>query len=50
MWSSKKRGKNWTGSYERDKRGERVFVLSRGSHYVTFESWQAAKQAGWIKK
>jgi len=38
------------GSYERDKDGERVFVLKhKGLRKITFESWQMAKRDGWRK-
>jgi hypothetical protein len=39
---------NFLGTYERDKRGERVFVL-KGNKNVTFESHEAAKRLGWKK-
>lgn len=35
--------------YERDLKGERVFVLDNGKKKFTFESWQMAKQLGWKK-
>lgn len=48
MWKNYKHGKAvFIGSYERDKDGERVFVLTHGKRKITFESWQAAKALGW---
>lgn len=43
------------GTYERDKKGERIFVLTRVlterkvHRRIVFESWQAAKKLGWTK-
>ena len=53
LWSNGKM--EFTSSYERDGVGERVFVLTaikivKGiKRRITFESWQAAKKAGWVK-
>lgn len=50
MWSHKNYGsEKFKGTYERDKRNERVFVLV-GKKNITFESWQAAKGLGWKLK
>lgn len=40
----------YVGRYERDRAGERIFLLiaRTGKHRVTFESWQAARKQGWI--
>lgn len=38
------------GSYERDKKGERVFILTHPKRRITFESWQAAKKLGWVRE
>lgn len=46
MWGHKKYKTKFKGSYERDKKKERVFILT-GSKRITFESWQAAKKLGW---
>lgn len=50
MWKTKKYKSKFKGTYERDKKGERIFVLTsaRGKRIV-FESWQAAKKLGWSK-
>jgi hypothetical protein len=49
MWTNRRNGRQqYKGKYERDSRGERVFVLSNGKRNITFESWQMAKRAGWI--
>lgn len=50
MWTHKKHKGEFKGSYEKDKRGERVFVLSNGKRNVSFESYQAAISLGWSKK
>jgi hypothetical protein len=58
MWKNKRFGKKlWGSKYEQDKDGERVFILFHipkgkslsGYRKITFESWQAAKSAGWVK-
>ncbi len=53
IWKHKAKYKNlrdsFKSSYERDKRGERVFILSNGKRNITFESWQAAVKQGWYK-
>lgn len=49
MWKNKETGKHFVGSYEREKSGERIFVLSDGKRRITLESWQMAKKAGWRK-
>jgi hypothetical protein len=54
-WKNKKKhgAKNFISSYERDKKGERIFVLTHikngKQRRITFESWQAAKALGWKK-
>lgn len=50
MWKHKKYKTKFKGSYERDKKGERVFILNSGKRRITFESWQAAYKLGWRKK
>ena len=57
MWSHKKHGKKiFTGTYafQKVKRHypyqERIFQLVCGDKIISFESWQAAKKDGWIKK
>lgn len=62
IWKHKKfKNNEFIGSYERDATSERVFVLkssypirfSRTAYRyrkITFESWQAAKAAGWVKE
>lgn len=57
MWTHKKRGKKtFKGTYLiiPVSRGyplqERVFQLICGDLIVSFESWQAAKKLGWVKK
>jgi hypothetical protein len=45
-WSNKKHGKNFKGTYQKHN-GERVLNLSNGKKNLTFESHQAAKDAGW---
>ncbi len=56
MWTNKKYPKfKYQGQYSR-LRGERVFEVCRVAcgrakpHRVTFESWEAAKALGWVKK
>lgn len=48
-WFHTKRfiGKPFTGTYERDRKGERVFILTYKKTRKTFESFQAAKKLGW---
>lgn len=56
MWQKKSKGRKFKGTYERDKKGERIFVLT--SHEkdkfigrrIVFESWQAARGLGWVLK
>lgn len=49
-WSKGKSGPPFKGAYERDRAGERVFVLTGGrGRRITFESWQAAALAGWAR-
>jgi hypothetical protein len=52
IWKHKKYPGTYTGSYEREIGGERVFVLKRfnGVRRITFESWQACVGLGWKKK
>jgi len=47
---SKFRGHPFSGSYERDKDGERLFVLTnlKGKRKISFESPSAAKKLGWV--
>jgi hypothetical protein len=51
MWKNKKHGKQlFAGSYERDKKGERIFVLTgTKGRRIVFESYQAAKKDSWVK-
>ena len=52
MWMNIKFGKQlFKGSYERDIRGERVFLLvgQKSGRIVTFESYQLAQKAGWLQ-
>ena len=58
QWTHKKYKTPFVGSYQRliFKVGgtvmtalERVFVLTNGKRTISFESWQAAKKAGWVK-
>ena len=51
MWKHNKKykGKEFKGSYERDAKKERVFVLTYKKRRITFESWQMAKKLGWMK-
>lgn len=50
-WTYKLKPRIFKGTYERDRKGERVFILTfkgpNGVRRVTFESWQAAKKLGW---
>lgn len=48
-WFNHKRFNNraFKGSYERDKKGERIFILTNKKKRITFESWQMAKKTGW---
>jgi len=52
-WKQKKQKKAFKSSYERDVKGERIFILTAitgKARRITFESWQAAKKLGWIKR
>lgn len=53
FWFNKKHGATkFISYYERDKRGERVFVLIATKapfRRVTFESHQSAKKNGYVK-
>lgn len=50
MWKNLDRpAKHFVGKYEREKSGERVFVLTDGKRRITFESWQLAYKAKWRK-
>lgn len=54
MWRKKGKGPAYKGSYAKDARGERVFVLFRvlnngRVHAVSAESAAMAKAAGWVK-
>ena len=51
-WKNKKRKTLFSSKYERDIKGERIFVLTAISGQykrITFESWQMAKKLGWVK-
>lgn len=51
-WKHKSHGKReYVGRYERDKSGERLFILfnEKPYHKLTFESFQMAKRLGWTK-
>ena len=48
MWQHKKYKSQFKGSYAFAK-GDRVFQLTSGKKVVSFESWEAAKKAGWSK-
>lgn len=50
-WKNKKYPGTFYSAYERDKNGERIFVLKKegGGRRITFESWNAAKSLGWKK-
>lgn len=51
IYTHKKFGKReFTSSFARDRRGERVFELASKNRTITFESQQAAIKLGWIKK
>lgn len=53
MWTNSKFGKRqFIGSYERDSRDERIFVLNceKNKRRIVFESFQAAKKLGWKRK
>ena len=52
IWKHKKFKSAFIGFYERDSKGERVFVLismKEPLRRITFESWQMAKSQGWHK-
>lgn len=52
MWKHIKYSGPFKGEYERDKDGQRVFVLRSEvvkTNKKTFESWQMAKSLGWKK-
>lgn len=52
IWKHKKYKSAFIGFYERDAKGERVFVLismKEPLRRITFESYQAAKALGWHK-
>lgn len=52
IWKNKKYPGTYTGHFIRDKDGERNFQLKRieSPKRITFESWQAAKGLGWVKR
>jgi hypothetical protein len=52
LWKNKKYPGTYYGTHARDADGERVFILKRveKARRITFESWQAAKALGWVKK
>lgn len=55
LWKQQGKHKLYESSYERDRKGERIFILieflspkiKRKPRRITFESWQAAKKVGW---
>lgn len=50
IWGKGNLKQSFKGAYERDRKGERVFVLTGGrGRRITFESWQAAALAGWAR-
>jgi hypothetical protein len=52
MWTHTKYKTKFKGTYERDSKGERVFILTgkgKSTKRITFESWQMAKKIGWKK-
>lgn len=52
VWMHKKFKSKFIGFYERDKAGERIFVLismNEPLRRITFESHQMAKSQGWFK-
>jgi hypothetical protein len=50
MWVNPKYKTEFTGFYERDESGERIFVLiSLKGRRIAFESWQMAKSQGFKK-
>ena len=49
MWKFKSKKAIYKGSYERDRKSERIFILTFKDHRITFESWQMAKKLGWNK-
>lgn len=53
VWTHKKYKTEFTGSYQTislGSRTERVFLLSNGKVNKSYESHQAAKRDGWVKK
>lgn len=56
VWTNPKYGKKEFSSQYSRLNGERVFELlyltgfARTSKTFTFESWQMAKQVGWVRK
>lgn len=52
VWSHKRYGKNWSGTYGREKKtNERVFLLIKeGRNTKGFGSHEAAKKSGWTCK
>lgn len=53
LWTNKKHGKTlFVSYYERDKKGERTFILIATKapfRRISLESWQMAKSLGWQK-
>lgn len=49
MWSHKKYKSEFKATYEKSSK-DRVFTLSCGKIIKSYESWQAAKKDGWVKK
>ena len=50
LWFNSKYKFYYVGTYERDKKGERMFILTAtaGKHRrITFESFQMAIKLGW---
>lgn len=49
QWKHKKLGV-YRSYYDFGTKSEdRIFVLVKGMHILSFESWQAAKKSGWVK-
>jgi hypothetical protein len=50
IWHHAKHKGDYESCYTYYIRTERIFQLTKGSHVVSFESWQAAKKLGWVKQ
>jgi hypothetical protein len=46
--STKYKTKEFKGSYERKKNGQRIFNLTSGKLEFTFEGVASAKKLGWV--